>query len=452
MPAPHDSPAADPPAAPRRPGWYRLGLAGVLILLTLAGAGFGWRLSLIRPERAAVAEIRDAGGTTQTSWEYRFLREPDQGLDQANRPEASNVQVEPTWPPLLLDALGADFFNRATAAHLPRGEAAAPLIPAVARLGALELLSIPDSSRLGGALGPLRRLGSLRGVYVDGAGLGTADLADLAAVPGLRLLAIGSDQGAGALADADLAALGAAARVEGFRLGREPAVTDEGMAALVAKWPALEEFAWLEVGHPAPATLRALAEHHPGLRRLALTGAPLADADLAPLARMAGLVTLRLDGPGLTDAALAGLANHRRLVSLFLPGLEVEGDGLKALAGLGDLRFLDLRRSKLAAAGLADLPRLGRLAELDLSGAELAGPAPGWAPLAAWAQLETLSLGGSNLDDAGLRALAPLKATLRTLDVANSAVTAEAMAAFKAGAPASFHLVEQRPRGAAGAR
>ena len=245
MAEPHDLPdatAVPAPARPPRPLWYRRGLMVVFVLLLLTGAGVAWRLNQAKPEHAAVLEIRDAGGSTQTSWEFRFLREPDQGLDLANRPEASNQQVDPIWPSSVLDALGTDFFTRVTAIHLPKGTAPALLASTLPRLPTVEMLSIADSRPLAGALAPVRALPNLRGVYVDGAGLKPADFADLAAVPDLRLLAVGPASKAGTLVDADLAELAGATRLEGFRLSREPAVTDEAVAALVAKWPALEEF------------------------------------------------------------------------------------------------------------------------------------------------------------------------------------------------------------------
>ena len=440
-------PNSAPSSSLRSRRWYRFGLAGLLLLILAVGAGTFWRFSQIQPERAALITIRDAKGSPLNSWEYRFIREPDQGMDEANRPAARNIQVEPVWPRWLREALGNEFFARTTALSLPR-QGAAKLITAVTDLPELELLHIPASSELHGQLGPLQTLPALQGVYVEGAGMTATDLADLAEIPNLRLLAVGPEGGDGPLKDEAINALSKATQLESFRLSHQPAVSDAAMAALVARWPALTEFAWFDVGHPIPQTIRALADHHPDLQRLALSDVTFTDSDLAPWEQRSGLVVLRLDGTGLTDAALVNVANHQQLVSLFVPDLAVKGTGLQTLKGLNKLRVLNLERSQLSESSLSHLPRLPLLTELDLSRVRV--PVAGLQPLAAWTQLETLNLSGSNLTNEGLQLLAPLKATLQSLEVANTEVTEEASVAFRAGAPPSFHLVSRRPGGVGG--
>jgi internalin A len=136
-----------------------------------------------------------------------------------------------------------------------------------------------------------------------------------------------------------------------------------------------ETIAYLETGHvPASGS--------PVMRLLELAGASGQDRET--------LERLMLSSTSVTDADLAALRELPALRELDLGGTEITDAGLAELVSLSELRTLDLSSCRsITAEGLAHVGTLRRLAELKAPNA--------------------------NLDDACLRALAPLQ--LRRLDL-----------------------------------
>lgn len=138
--------------------------------------------------------------------------------------------------------------------------------------------------------------------------------------------------------------------------------------------------------------------------------------DASPLARL-----LELAGESVENADLATLS---------LSYTTVTDDDLAALRQLPALRELELAGTAIGDAGLAHVGAVSQLRALDLSTCRAITPA-GYAQLATLRELETLKLPNTGIDDAGLRALAPLR--LRRLDVTNDrALTAAGWAALDA--------------------
>jgi Leucine-rich repeat (LRR) protein len=167
------------------------------------------------------------------------------------------------------------------------------------------------------------------------------------------------------------------------------------------------------------------------LKTLDLSGLPLVDADLAPLAKLTALERLNLGFTKITGAGLTHLAGLKQLKALDLGGVrlkdgdlaalgkltnlervssfladDVTDEGLPHLAGLTKLQELSLSYSKVTDAGLKHLQGLKQLRTLLLSGTKVTGT--GLASLKGMAQLTHLHLDGTQIKDDGLAGLTGL--------------------------------------------
>ena len=195
--------------------------------------------------------------------------------------------------------------------------------------------------------------------------------------------------------------------------------------------------------------------HLPRLRRLNLWSGLVSDSDLATLRNLGELrwLSLVLRGPAtggalanlrsmgrlkslsiqlekpLTDADLAHLAGLRSLEELKFRGpLSVSDDGLAQLRGLVNLRVLSLSAPTAGTGGITDagldyLGAMSQLQALSLAGSRITNLGP-MRPLR---RLETLSLGLTRVDDAGLEPLVGHPG-LRFLSLRRTAITDHSLA------------------------
>ncbi|MGH7138657.1 MAG: LamG-like jellyroll fold domain-containing protein [Pirellulales bacterium] len=157
----------------------------------------------------------------------------------------------------------------------------------------------------------------------------------------------------------------------------------------------------------ADADLAALAGAE-RLEALNLDGAHIGDEGLAHVAKLPNLKSLTLSRTAVTDAGVAQLARLERLQSLWLEDLAVSDASLDTLAGLPVLSVLSLVRDRITDAGAARLREMEALRTLNLDGTSIgnAGLRQLCTPNMA---LRWLSLSHTKITDAGLPALASLK-------------------------------------------
>ena len=210
-------------------------------------------------------------------------------------------------------------------------------------------------------------------------------------------------------------------------------LTDDRLARLLTNSPPhLESFSLFMADNPLPLTVGSLAEHHRGLRQLALSMTPVADVDLAPLGALTALTDLNLQQTQVTDAGLVYLSPLRNLETLTinLPG--VTDEGLKSIGPLRNLRRLDLTWSHVSGAGLAALVGMNRLQNLSLAESQLTDT--GAAGLGSFPSLEILNVQHTAVTDAALVPLSKLT-KLQSLALGGTKVTPEGVATLQAALP-----------------
>ena len=469
-------PIVPDPAVPRpRRRWWAVSLRGLMVLILVVGGLIGWWVRGATLRREAVTTLREAGAVVTFRdepgqedkagvWTWLYRRTGVEAFREvagvAFRPPGMKASppVDPAAPRPGLDetfrALGRlgrvgsveVWLSAVTPAHLRElagarvdrlylvavPEVTGPMMAEVARIGGLTDLQVnwPKTRMDPAILRAVAAMPRLERVELHGfaAPLTEADVAPLAALPGLRVLA-----------------LSPAPRGEGYldRIGAAGRLTE----------------VWLGGTRISDAGLRRLVARSPGLVAISLDGAALTDAGVEALASLPQLTTLDLVGrvagaPGgaLTDASLATLGRLRALTTLGVTGGHFTDRGIDALQGL---QLWNLQLGAIESIGPATLGRLlGRPHGLlslrgpgvtDATVAILAASPPGKGNLdlsysavtdAGMATLagvpcSGLSLIGTNITDRGLATLGA-GTTARELVLWETAVTPEAADAFRA--------------------
>jgi Leucine-rich repeat (LRR) protein len=135
---------------------------------------------------------------------------------------------------------------------------------------------------------------------------------------------------------------------------------------------------------------------------------------------------------GLSEARLKDIAVMRDLQTLDLSHSDVTDKGLKGLAALKNLQALHLGATRVTDKGLKGLAEMKSLQQLDLAGTDVTDA--GLKELAGL-DLQWMKLHGTNTTEAGLKHLTGLK-SLRSLEVGDTQVTADGIAALQRALPA----------------
>jgi len=312
------------PAGPASRPWrrfLRFSVRGLIVLVLVMGAGFGWIVRSARIQREAVAAIRRGGGTVSYEWEQKG------GLLLQNGSPAA-----PKW---LVDALGVDYFGHIVVAsdvNLSVAEMAH-----IGRLSALQSLTFAlpalRSSPVGSALtdrspvhevtdaglADLEGLTSLTFLDLDHARVTDAGLVHLEGLTKLELLGLTATL----ITDGGLVHLNGLTNLEWLFL-RETRIADGGLGNLKG----LTNLEWLDVS-------RTL----------------VTDAGMPHLKGLTKLHFLGLMDTQVTDVGLVHLKGLTNLSELRLGGTQVSDAGLTHLKGLSSLLTLDLGETRVSDAG-----------------------------------------------------------------------------------------------------
>lgn len=201
----------------------------------------------------------------------------------------------------------------------------------VTNIGLADLASLPKLAELD--------LGSLKGVTDDG-------LATLKKAPLTKLVL----QGTG-VTDAGLVHVKEMAKLKTLNLGWLP--VDAGLSNL-AGLKGLEE---LNLFHAKTTDVGAKAVGAlTSLKRLFAWNTDLTDKGVAELVGLKALETLYLEGTKATDAAMDSVAKLPALNHLWIVGLPITDAGLAKLSTVKSLKLVQARKTAITDAGAAKLP------------------------------------------------------------------------------------------------
>ncbi len=169
----------------------------------------------------------------------------------------------------------------------------------------------------------------------------------------------------------------------------------------------------------------------PHLRQLKLSGAGVTNAGIRQVASIAGLAEISLLDAQIDDAGLRQLAQLKNLSSLSVRrSSQVTDQGLACLRQLPKLTKLGLLEVGITNRGLEELKGLAQLRLLDLRGNAQVGN-PGLERLQPLKQLQTLRLGGYQVNDDTLAVLVKMKLpSLTSLTIDEAGVTDAGLASI----------------------
>jgi hypothetical protein len=202
----------DGPAPLPRRGRLRLRVIGLIALMFLIGAWFGWIARSARIQREAVAAIKYAGGTVRYEGEWE-----DGG------PASSRGSWAPHW---LVKAIGVDYFVRVKSVGLTGGAGDAEFAQ-VGRLGALVQLSLDGTDLSDAGLARLKDLSSLERLDIRSDRVTDAGLVHLKWLLKLSYLKLSCSQ----VSDSGMAELKVLTHLAALHLDDTP-ITDSGLARL----------------------------------------------------------------------------------------------------------------------------------------------------------------------------------------------------------------------------
>jgi len=302
---PDDSPTPLPRPHPRRR--LRVSLRGLMILVVLIGGAAGWVANTIRTQRQSIAAVRAAGG------DVRFDYHKEQVGVSRGRPVYRNEPSAPRW---LRRWLGDELFQQVTSVRWSKPvklQALPATLTAVGRFGRLEQFTLGGATGVGDGFRHLRGMSRLQEVWVSGPDISDVMIDELAQIPSLRRLTIGSPLAVPNFQTADprrsptdvaFARLAALRDLTDLTIENCPNLTDATMARLVQ---ALTTLRTLDLagwpGTPA-ATIATLARHHPDFRWLGLTRTGVTDDELKAVEALPELWGINLRRTRVTDAGV----------------------------------------------------------------------------------------------------------------------------------------------------
>lgn len=281
-----------PPARAGKRRFFQFGLRTLLFATTVFSVWLGLYVHRVRLQKAAVAAIRDSGGSVH----YDFQKAPTGAVFEFN------AQAEPKLPAWLVKALGEDFFYDVIEADLGYH------------------FNREDDANSSGEL-----------------------FQHLDALPDLRRLVLHQDQAT----DESLRPVGRLAKLERLVIFGPCEVTDVGVAQLAG----LTKLSRIELvrSRISDESLKTLSRL-PALEAMRLQGSRLTDNGLAYLQGSQTLRSLWLGrGEGqITDAGMSYLGTLTNLAELDLSNTKVTAKGLAQLARLKKLTRLIIHRTDVA--------------------------------------------------------------------------------------------------------
>jgi hypothetical protein len=193
--------------------WFRFGVRTMLCVLFVVSALLGWWVNKALEQRRAIAEIRNVGGWVL----YDFQ-------------EAMSIPLRPKW---VRERFGDDLFADAASVTLagyidkPKTRASDATLEQVARLTALQSLSIDSEAITDKGLESIASLKSLRELEIDSCPITDKGLRAIANLKSLRELEIDSCP----ITDAGLAAIAQLTNLRSLTLYSLP-ITNAGIAHL----------------------------------------------------------------------------------------------------------------------------------------------------------------------------------------------------------------------------
>jgi hypothetical protein len=165
-------------------------------------------------------------------------------------------------------------------------------------------------------------------------------------------------------------------------------------------------------------------ERFTGIEGISVSGMPIDDSAVAPLAGFQKLEALTLAETKTTSETLRHIRKQAALEHLELSGTLIDDAGLEFLEALPALKWLSLSNTSITSAGLASLGRITSLEMLFLRNTNVDDS--GLLHLSSLNNLDTLALEDTKVTSAGLGHLATLK-NLKTLYIENAKVDIEGL-------------------------
>jgi internalin A len=300
------------PDQPLSKNWrypLRVSVRALMILVLVLAAGFGQIVRTERVQHAAVAAIKNAGGSVRYDWELKNgKRIPD---------------AKPWAPQWLVNQIGVDYFGNVVSVILTDTGTDMELAY-VGRLRRLERLTLVNCKRM-----------------TD------TGLAKLIGLTGLRTLRFSTTP----VGDAGLAHVRELVHLEHLHLD-SALITDEGLANLKGL-AGLQDLTIMgaRVTDAGLANLEGLTV----LKGLNLAHTNVTGVGLAHLTGLTDLQELVLSNNRINDAGLANLESLIKLRRLRLEQTQITDLGLARLSGLASLRELNIRWTKTSEAGVKKL-------------------------------------------------------------------------------------------------
>lgn len=383
---------------------WRITLKLLLAVMTLIAIGcglFGQRLAKLRQQQRAVREIQASGGYIQYDIDYGW---------------GTSFKTRDGWmfPRWMVDALGKDLFGRVVRVAISTDGNVDRVLVLAGQLDHLEELGLTDCQFSDESLSSLKRVPTLRRVYLWKTSVTDAGVAHLADLPELESLGItGSHITSAALAD-----LKRLSRLASLNLENTD-VDDAGLAHLAS------------MGQLSHLHLKGCLVSDAGLKHLQplesltyldLTDTRVTDEGLEFLSSIRSLSRLALDGTDVTDAGLIHLKGLTNLTSLSLGSTNIQGLEFAQLAALPRLESLSLDQARITDQGLENLQGFRTLSSLYISQTPITDA--GLEHLTGLPSLSELSLMQTGITDAGLqilpRYLALRRVYLRGTNITNN--------------------------------
>ncbi|PQO36574.1 hypothetical protein [Blastopirellula marina] len=314
---------------------FRFSLRELLIVtfvLSIPLAWLGRSYFRAQEEQAIIDQIENLGGQVYFGYELKTLVN-------------SQSRHEPPGPKWIRTLLGEHIFATVHRIRIPQNQLTDEIVAKLARLRALESISLNSDQVTGKSLGYIRRMPHLESLWLESDKIQPEDLKKLVDFPSLTILGL---KGAAA-SPQHLQQLPPLPRLKTLKIS-ESLATDEHLLPL-SRFPQLRHLSLRNVPGVQfndPTTFSELSL----LRILEVFNGELTDQSFRALASASNLDTLRVDKQSLTRQMLAQLNGHPKLRSLSFRQTNINDDDLSALDDLPNLTSLSVVATQVTSAGI----------------------------------------------------------------------------------------------------